>query len=1491
MASCPPYKPPYCGPNIIPGGPNIVTNISDKNLKTLREAICKNPANCNSPANITIALTDLTLDTYIIDRDNEKPNKTDAFLQMVVKYGFVPTVRIYGFPAANHSAKIAQNLSAALANNGLSGAKVEFGNEPNLEYPGGTVVQKAQNYAAAYINFAKNCTSCSMYLPALGGTNLKNKEDFANTFFSLLKKQDSLVKNIKGITFNSYADTPFEAITDWLSTLTVWQKAASGNGVSLDGLTYFLTEVGPPGADSKYPNLKAFAQGIVEEFNKLKKDDNYCQAKLGDLCGAFDKLVGFSFFIWDPLTEKLYLLYVDENGNFVLEEQEVVYQPSSTNPDTYVEPDTETAPFSQFPEESIELCPDDDKPAVAGQPYSPIANVTTTPPPPIGLITTPELREDAGLGFGRPVKVRSDYVSKLCAQKQGEPIVLEETAYYNILDKGCIQRPWTGEITVSGMTIPFAQSIADHWAGTLDTEHLTPEEYENLYYRATKEVKTEKDLEDRLKAKNELDQRAGVLRKILPQATIDKLKADFILYVYKRSYRKNTLYQDGLEGAIYKPDGKIGLTEFTQVGFRQDFCNGQKTAKECKDWEDKYGRAWNMIPLFPNEEAKGQLKFMVCGDKQYILKTAIPEVFRLGLAANVLQQISTPKETMDKFYELYPEFKASDITVGSFPKINNLFHFAQTETDKEKSFWEKALTRIEDLPVLKEIIKPTKLALPKIRSAFARAQEIYHNPSRLLTQAQSKNGTLNINLCAQNKGGQVVYWVNITTPNYPGGGGHITTELWKNGEKTGLGIQNFVDAGGTLSYGSPNSDGVTTIDGWPTFSPNDTVGFQIKCDDCNTADQGVPIRVDVKTQGTAPTCLGAPPVQGGGQCSNGSCSFQIQQLEKTPPQPDTEVFLWNKEAGGYTPEGKFTIGAPKGVIFNINNNPDPNSEDFKKCSANPGGCIAKATNTREIGVYNNVPMLVTTWLQAAGKIELDPLTTLSGFMYNYTPLSVYGSSGTPAFDLGNFCSNNQEDVLNEDGTFKEIDAQSTVTYDFVQTRGHANNTTGNVDSSRDSEQCATADDCAEMDGMTLIGCSGAPRRCRYRNKDGQPVTPQGVTKTVSNPNLTGVDVQMSSPRERNLLWYRLKGLCNANKWWSERVLNPFTIGLANVFGPAQDSQANSLSGKCSNCNTPLKDFPPATGKDGNLCGWQRPAGDTCRCIHFRIDASGYIAALDAEKEAGEWAHIEELAKEMRDMGMKWTVVLYSSEKELERAAKLFKKYGITPVWRRNLKADQLRLGEYARDVEIVKKAGLEPYFQIYNEPDLPIEWKNGRPNDSVFVNNWISSAIEIYNAGGKPGLQVIDEDQLKKVLNKIGQLAKTTNPSITKLYSNMFFVPHLYDERASGNGVLNYQPFADVFKSMLGFVPPFIVGEGGYLDKLSTSQMADEYAKIFSQCQNGSLPNYIFAYCPWNIESNKEEFSGPSWYNNKLMEGQNRQELIDRIKNMSKAPAAGLCKE
>jgi hypothetical protein len=295
----------------------------------------------------------------------------------------------------------------------------------------------------------------------------------------------------------------------------------------------------------------------------------------------------------------------------------------------------------------------------------------------------------------------------------------------------------------------------------------------------------------------------------------------------------------------------------------------------------------------------------------------------------------------------------------------------------------------------------------------------------------------------------------------------------------------------------------------------------------------------------------------------------------------------------------------------------------------------------------------------------------------------------------------------------------------------------------------------------------------------------------------------------------------------------------------------------------LQDFP-------------RPPDDNGLGMHFSV--SGYHDEPELDKQIAR----------LKALKVKWATVIYADENQIELAARKFSEAGIYVVWRKTLMAHQ-RYFAWGRDIEIIKKYGLPPYMQLYNEPEVPVEWDGGEPNRDEFMLNLLTAAKDVYNAGGYPGIQLLDEDWLREFITQV--YARKGE----KLFKRMFFVAHAYglnhppNYQEDINGVLGFRAFATIFFRRLGYVPPFIVGEGGWkigahednrfpavdeeLHRDYTLAVYDWF-RTGTLSHGGKLPDYLFAFNMWMLAGRDE---AGAWYDSSFGE---RILTIDAVKEL-----------
>ncbi len=275
----------------------------------------------------------------------------------------------------------------------------------------------------------------------------------------------------------------------------------------------------------------------------------------------------------------------------------------------------------------------------------------------------------------------------------------------------------------------------------------------------------------------------------------------------------------------------------------------------------------------------------------------------------------------------------------------------------------------------------------------------------------------------------------------------------------------------------------------------------------------------------------------------------------------------------------------------------------------------------------------------------------------------------------------------------------------------------------------------------------------------------------------------------------------------------------------------------------------------SLPDWPRPAGDNGWGMHFLADS---------------YPSDEEIARNVQrlvDMRIKWAVVLYGDELQLQKLAPRFRDAGIMVVWRKMLRPYETYY-DWGRDIKLLQDMGVVPYMQIYNEPSVSQEWPDRQIDEALFLENLVLAVEAVYNAGGYVGLQFVSESWFLDAINTI----KARDGEA--VFGRTFFIPHSYgmnhppNYTEDINAVLSFRVFAWHFQEQIGFVPPMIVGEGGWkwgatddgrFPMVTDDLHRDYYVELYNWFRTGTLsngeplPDYLLAFCPWLLSHKMDD--------------------------------------
>ncbi len=290
--------------------------------------------------------------------------------------------------------------------------------------------------------------------------------------------------------------------------------------------------------------------------------------------------------------------------------------------------------------------------------------------------------------------------------------------------------------------------------------------------------------------------------------------------------------------------------------------------------------------------------------------------------------------------------------------------------------------------------------------------------------------------------------------------------------------------------------------------------------------------------------------------------------------------------------------------------------------------------------------------------------------------------------------------------------------------------------------------------------------------------------------------------------------------------------------------------------------------------YPRPPHDNGRGLHFHLDLRPSIVA--------------ETVEHLKSIGATWTLIYAPDAEQAKYTAKACWDAGIMPVVRIGKLIDEgFDPVPYVRALEEV---GAPPYIQIYNEPNDSREWKDDTPDNwvQIFARNWARVAAQVFDAGGYPGLQVLDKPELDAVVDAVRYNNRED------IWERTFFVQHNYGSNHPPDypydainqqehpgatilddplSILSFLAYAVWMQEKLGFVLPIMGGEGGWpyereedrrYPKVGQPYHADFHRETFDWFRIGvisngePLPDYLFSIVPWLAGS--WDFPSDNWW-------------------------------
>lgn len=236
-----------------------------------------------------------------------------------------------------------------------------------------------------------------------------------------------------------------------------------------------------------------------------------------------------------------------------------------------------------------------------------------------------------------------------CVSECSEPIDLTQKLIMTP-SKDCYRTAsgsCTAEIKIKekSFTIPIAKDLADYFGGTLDGELSSKEQF------ATLSAAIRNGPRDPNFAQAQIA--AGVVRKLMPPEVQDARRCEFIEYVKNQKKKIETDLADGKYDDtdrqtntkyVWLENGKLKVFEIFGKVVTEIPCRSEiKDKGERDSFDSTWGRIWPAVPLYSNDEAAGEIKFI--SPSLFTIQpinVSIPEVSKLNSVSNDIQRMLIP---------------------------------------------------------------------------------------------------------------------------------------------------------------------------------------------------------------------------------------------------------------------------------------------------------------------------------------------------------------------------------------------------------------------------------------------------------------------------------------------------------------------------------------------------------------------------------------------------------------------------------------------------------------------------------------------------------------------------------------------------------------------------------------------------------------------------------------------------------------------------------
>ncbi len=197
------------------------------------------------------------------------------------------------------------------------------------------------------------------------------------------------------------------------------------------------------------------------------------------------------------------------------------------------------------------------------------------------------------------------------------------------------------------------------------------------------------------------------------------------------------------------------------------------------------------------------------------------------------------------------------------------------------------------------------------------------------------------------------------------------------------------------------------------------------------------------------------------------------------------------------------------------------------------------------------------------------------------------------------------------------------------------------------------------------------------------------------------------------------------------------------------------------------------------------------------------------------------------------------------------------------------------------------YFQIYNEPNLPSENQDQRPDVDRYLHFWLPAARQVVAGGGLPGFgalapgaDVNDIAFFREAVEKIVTRghAEVLDHAWVAVHNYLQGGPSVRVEEDSG--FLRPQAYDRILQETLGRSLPMIGTEGGFPPNhppLDSDDAARRLQAAYAAVARGE-PRYVFAYTYWLLANEAGGGADPAFRDQALFRLEGATPLVEVLK-------------